>query len=105
VDKVVHNGCVDFKKNLLARRPLRAVLRSYGVNDKLVTIFQKIYKEATAAVLVNAETTEWFEVTMGNRQGYSIYNIFGKNNAWSSGNDKNGGHSSWKEHIQSKIRR
>jgi len=36
---------------------LSAVFRSYRVNNKLVTILRKIYKEPKTAELVNGETT------------------------------------------------
>jgi len=75
VDKVVCNWFADFKKafDLVRHDGLWAVLRLYGIKNKLVTILMKIYMEATAAVLADGETTEWFKVTVGNRQAFIIW--------------------------------
>ena len=74
VDQEVYNCFVDFKKafDLVWHEGLWAVLRSYGINQKLITILQNIYKDTMAAVLVNGEISEWFPITVGTRQGDPI---------------------------------
>ena len=71
VNQDVYNCFVDFKKafDLVWHEGLWAVLQSYGVSQKLITILKNIYREATAAGMVNGEISEWFSITVGNRQG------------------------------------
>ena len=74
VNREVFNCFVDFKKafDLVWHEGLWAVLKSYGVSQKLITIIHNIYKDATAAVMVNGELSEWFPITVGSRQGDPI---------------------------------
>ena len=48
---------------------LWAVMKSYGMEQKLVRLIQAIYSETQLAVLVNGHLSEWFQMTVGNRQG------------------------------------
>ena len=74
VDQEVYNCFVDFKKafDLVWHDGLWAVLRSYGVSLKLITLLRNIYKDAVAAVMVNGEVSDCFAITVGNRQGDPI---------------------------------
>jgi len=44
-------------------------MKSYGMEQKLVRLIQAIYSETQLAVLVNGHLSEWFQMTVGNRQG------------------------------------
>ena len=47
-------------------------MKSDGISHKLIKILQKIYQNATAVVMVNGELSEWFSITVCNRQGDPI---------------------------------
>jgi len=44
-------------------------MKSYGMDQKLITLIKAIYSETQLAVLVNGHLSEWFQMTFGNRQG------------------------------------
>ena len=46
-----------------------AVMKSYGMDQKLIILIKAIYSETQLAVLVNGHLSEWFQMTVGNRQG------------------------------------
>ena len=46
-----------------------AVMKSYGMDQKLIRLIKAIYSETQLAVLVNGHLSEWFQMTVGNRQG------------------------------------
>lgn len=48
---------------------LWAVLKSYGVEDKLITLIKETYKKAQSAIRINKENGEWFHTNVGTRQG------------------------------------
>jgi len=48
---------------------LWAVMQSYGMDQKLTRLIQATYNETQLAVLVNGHLCEWFQMTVGNRQG------------------------------------
>jgi len=45
------------------------ILQHYGLPTKTVTIIQKLYEESSSAVRVNGDTSSWFQVETGVRQG------------------------------------
>ena len=46
-----------------------AVMKSYGMDQKLIILIKAIYSETQLAVLVNGHLSEWFRMTVDNRQG------------------------------------
>ena len=46
-----------------------AVMKSYGMDQKLIRLIKAIYSETQLAVLVNGHLSEWFQMTVDNRQG------------------------------------
>ena len=73
-DQKVFNCFVDFKKafDSVWHKGLWAVLRSFGTGPKLIRILQNIYGQTRGAARVNGELTDWFNMTVGNRQGDPI---------------------------------
>ncbi|CAF3252389.1 unnamed protein product, partial [Rotaria socialis] len=45
---------------------------SYGVENKVITLLKHIYEKAQSAVRVEKETGEWFQTSVGSRQGYPL---------------------------------
>jgi Reverse transcriptase (RNA-dependent DNA polymerase) len=72
--KKIYNCFVDFQKafDSIDQRVAWAVMKSYGVNDKLVRIIQDINDNAMAAVRIKSEMGEWFRTNKGTRQGDPI---------------------------------
>jgi hypothetical protein len=62
---------VDFKQayDSVWRDGLWAVLRRYGIPEKVVKLIEKLYEGTKACVRIEGETSEWFEVKTGVRQG------------------------------------
>jgi len=48
---------------------LWADMKSYGMDQKLIRLIKAVYSETQLAVLVNGYLSEWFQMTVGNRQG------------------------------------
>ena len=67
----VYNCFIDFQKafDTISHRILWTVLKSYGVETKMVTLLQELYKKAQSAVRVGKDFGEWFQANMGTRQG------------------------------------
>ena len=45
------------------------MLKSYGVNTKMVTLLQKIYEKSQTAVRIGEDNGEWFRTDVGTTQG------------------------------------
>ena len=45
------------------------MMRSTGINKKIVSIFEKMYDKTTCAVVVDGLLIEWFSVSVVVRQG------------------------------------
>ena len=69
--KKIYNCFIDFQKafDTIKHEVIWATLKSYGVETKMVTLLQKIYEKAQAAVRVGNENGEWFGTDVGTRQG------------------------------------
>ena len=69
--KKIHNCLIDFQKafDTIKHKIIWAVLKSYGVNTKMVTLLQKIYEKSQTAVRIGEDTGEWFRADVGTRQG------------------------------------
>ena len=78
----VHFSFIDFKSafDTIWQKALWKMLRSIGVENRLVNIIEKLYDETECAVVINGHITEWFKVTVGVRQGCLLspilFNIF-----------------------------
>ena len=44
-------------------------MKSYGMDQKLIRLIKEIYNVTQLAVLVNGHLSEWFQMTVDNRQG------------------------------------
>ena len=62
---------IDFRKafDSIHRPALWRILQQYGLPTKIVTVIQKLYEESSSAVRVNGDTSGWFQVETGVRQG------------------------------------
>ena len=93
VMKQLSEKMVDKKKSLYAaymdlekaydridRDAMWCVLHMYGVNGKLLNAVQSLYERSEACVRVCREESEWFEVSVGLRQGCVmspwLFNLF-----------------------------
>ena len=47
-------------------------MRSYGIPEKLINIIKEFYKDFKCSVEDNGETSEWFEVLTGVKQGCNM---------------------------------
>jgi len=56
------------KKHLI-QYGMWAVMKSYGMDQKLIRLIKAIYSETQLAVLFNGHLSEWFQTTVDNRQG------------------------------------
>jgi len=56
------------KKHLI-QYGMWAVMKSYGMDQKLIILIKAIYSETQLEVLVNGHLSEWFQMTVYNRQG------------------------------------
>jgi hypothetical protein len=74
VDQTVYNCFVDLKKAFASvwHEGLWAVLKLYAIDDKLIKLIQAIYNQAQSTVQINGKQSEWFRMTVGNRQGDPI---------------------------------
>jgi len=48
---------------------INEILQHYGLTRKIVTVIQKLYVKSSSAVRVNGDTSSWFQVETGVRQG------------------------------------
>lgn len=73
-NRLVYNCFVDFEKAFDSTKHeiTWAVLRSYGVGQRLVEILKEIGDQSRAAVRVGQDLGEWFDTGIGTRQGDPI---------------------------------
>ena len=69
--KKIYNYFIDFQKafDTIKHKVIWAILRSYGIEEKMVTLLQKIYEKAQSVVQVGRYQGEWFRTNVGTRQG------------------------------------
>ena len=62
---------IDLRKafDSIHRPALWKIHQQYGLPTKIVTVIQKLYEESSSAVRVNGDTSSWFQVETGVRQG------------------------------------
>ncbi|CAF5104682.1 unnamed protein product [Rotaria magnacalcarata] len=70
-EKKIYNCFIDFQKafDAIKHKIIWAVLKSFGVENKMITLLKHIYEKAQSAVRVEKETGEWFQTSVGSRQG------------------------------------
>ena len=51
------------------RETLWKLLKNYGIPDKLINLIKAMYRNCKCAVIDGAETSQWFEVKSGVKQG------------------------------------
>ena len=66
-EKKICNCFIDFQKafDTIKHRVIWAVLRSYGIEEKMVTLLHKIYETAQSAVRIGRYQGEWFRTNVG----------------------------------------
>ncbi|CAF1621865.1 unnamed protein product, partial [Adineta ricciae] len=69
--KKIYNCFIDFQKafDTIKHEIIWAVLKSYGVNNKVVTLLEKIYGKSRSAVRIGTDLGDWFQSSVGTRQG------------------------------------
>lgn len=69
--KKIYNCFIDFQKafDTIKHKIIWAVLKSYGVDYKVVTLLQQIYGKSRSAVRIGTDLGEWFQPSVGTRQG------------------------------------
>ena len=69
--KKIYNCFIDFQKafDTIKHKIIWAMLKSYGVETKMITLLQKIYEKAQSAVRIGKDYGEWFKTDVGTRQG------------------------------------
>jgi hypothetical protein len=68
--KKIYNCFIDFQRPLdtIKHKTSWAMLKSYSVDIKMVTLLQKIYDNAYSAVRTGNDNGEWFRTDVGTRQ-------------------------------------
>jgi hypothetical protein len=69
--KKIYNCFIDFQKafDTIKHKIIWAMLKSYGVDTKMVTLLQEIYEKSQSAVRIGKDNGEWFRTDVGTRQG------------------------------------
>lgn len=69
--RLVYNCFIDFQKafDSVKMKVTWATLKSYGVGSRLIEILRNIGERAKSAVKFEQEIGEWFNITVGTRQG------------------------------------
>ena len=65
--KKIYNCFIDFQKafDTIKQKVIWATLRSYGIEEKMVTLLQSIYEKAQSAVRIGRYQGEWFRTNVG----------------------------------------
>ena len=73
---------IDFKKafDRVWHAALWATMKKYNISTNLIQVIKNLYNKATSAVLFNGSIGDWFQTTVGVRQGCllspTLFNIF-----------------------------
>ena len=73
---------IDFKKafDRVWHAALWATMKKYNISTNLIQVIKNLYNKATSAVLFNNSIGDWFQTTVGVRQGCllspTLFNIF-----------------------------
>ncbi|WP_419613503.1 reverse transcriptase domain-containing protein, partial [Thiolapillus sp.] len=62
---------IDFKKafDRVWHAALWATMKKYNISTNLIQVIENLYNKATSAVLFNGSIGDWFQTTVGVRQG------------------------------------
>ena len=65
---------IDFEKafDSIHRDSLWSIMRLYGIPNKIISIIKSLYDQFGCAVIDGSETTEWFQVKTGVKQGCNM---------------------------------
>ena len=69
--KKIYNCFIDFQKSFdtVKHKVIWAVLRLYGIEEKMVVLLEEIYEKAQSAVRIGENQGVWFRTDIGTRQG------------------------------------
>ena len=73
---------IDFKAafDTIWREALWKMMKATGINPKIINIVRNMYDNTQCSVVIDGHLTEWFEVTVGVRQGCilspTLFNLF-----------------------------
>ena len=69
--KKIYHCFIDFQKafDTIKHKIIWAMLKSYGVDAKMITLLQNIYEKSQSAVRIGTDYGEWFRTDVGTRQG------------------------------------
>ena len=73
---------IDFKKafDRVWHAALWATMKKYNISKNLIKVIKNLYNKATSAVLFNGSIGDWFQTTVGVRQGCllspTLFNVF-----------------------------
>ena len=72
----------DFKKafDRVLHAVLWTIMKKYNISTNLIQVIRNLYNKASSAVLFNSSIEDWFQTTVGVRQGClispTLFNIF-----------------------------
>ena len=68
---------IDFEKafDSLHRDSLRLIMRSYGIPAKIINMAKALYDDLECAVVDGQDTTEWFKIKTGAKQGCNMSDV------------------------------
>ena len=73
---------IDFKKAFerVWYAVLWATMKKYNISTNLIRVIKNLYEKATSTVLFNSSIRDWFQTTVGVRQGCllspTLFNMF-----------------------------
>lgn len=73
---------IDFKNafDRVCREALWATTKLYNIHATLIKVIESLYNKATSAVFSNSNICEWFQTSVGVRQGCllspALFNVF-----------------------------
>ena len=73
---------INFKKafDRVCHAALWATIKKYNISTNLIQVIKNLYDKATSAVLFNSSIEDWFQTTVGVRQGCllspTLFNVF-----------------------------
>ena len=73
---------IDFKRafDRVWHAAMSATMKKYNISTNLIHVIKNLFNKATSAVLLNSSIGDWFQTTLGVRQGClllpTLFNIF-----------------------------
>src|ERR1700733_229235 len=70
-NRTLYNNFIDYKQafDSVWQEGLWRTLRYHGIPEELVVLIEDLYRKSMSAVRLDGELTEWFEITVGVKQG------------------------------------